>query len=472
MNEQNLREQFKTKEEAENRVAYYRQIIESAPDGIYITDGDANAVLINPAFERISGLDRDKLLGRNHRELEKKKIIRESCALKAIDRKEPVTIIHEYLTTGKQALDTCVPVLDEKGEVAFTVSCIRDVTDLYDLRLQLEKEHALRQKYEGLLQQMQEQASEEKLIAHDKKMINTLFLANRVSATDSTVLISGETGAGKEVVANYIHAHSFRKGGPFVAVNCGAIPDSLVESELFGYEEGAFTGAQRGGHKGMIESASGGTLFLDEVGELPLNVQVKLLRVLQERQLVRVGGNKPVPVDIRVISASHRDLVKMVEEGSFRQDLFYRLNVVPITIPPLRERKDDIIPLVNAFLKDIEEKYGLHRTFTQMSFRTLMEYAWPGNIRELQNVVERAAVMCPEEVITSDYLPMYPENIGSSTAAVESGTIKSRVEQYEYALMKEAFSLYPSARKAAKYLGMSEPTFVRKRKEYRKKYGG
>ena len=447
------------------------EIIEYAPDGIYITDGDANAIRINPAFERISGLKREDLLGRNHRDLERDGIISRSCALLAIQRRSTVTIIHEYLPTNRTALDTCTPVFDEHGNITMTVSSIRDLTELNNLRTSLAEEQKLRQQYERQLEELQNQLNlSSELIARDKRMLDTLSLANRMTRVDSTVLLTGETGVGKEEIAQYIHKNSPRREGPFVAVNCGAIPDTLVESELFGYEKGAFTGAQQGGKAGLMEAANSGTLFLDEVGELPLPVQVKLLRVLQSRSVTRVSGTRPIPLDIRVISATNRDLLQMVRQKQFREDLYYRLSVVPIRVPPLRERVEDIIPLSRHFLDQINRQYGLQKRMTQMAYRTLAQYQWPGNVRELKNMIERVAVTCQGDVITAEGLPIYRETIWEPHPAGGPINLREQVERYEYHFIQEAYELYPSVRKAAAYLGMSEPTFVRKRKAYAQKY--
>lgn len=301
-------------------------IIENVPDGIYITDGDANATRINPAFERISGLKREDMLGVNHRKLEKEKVVSRSSALMVIEQNQPVTIIHEY------------------------------------------------------------------------------------------------------------------------------------------------TGARQSGKLGLLELASKGTIFLDEVGELPLNVQVKLLRALETRSIVHVGGDKPIPVDIRVISATNRDLLAMVRDGTFREDLYYRLRVVPIHIPPLRERKDDIIPLISKFLKQYNEKYGLHKELSQMAYRVLFQYDWPGNVRELKNVIERIIVMSDGDLITAEDLPMHKNRMLTICGVEEKESLKDKLERAEYMYMADAYERWGSIRKAAKQLQMSAPTFVRKWHLYQERY--
>lgn len=450
---------------------YYEEIIENNPDGIYITDGNANAILINKAFERISGLRREDLLGKNHRELERLGIIAKSCALEAIEKKKTVTIVHEYLTTNRQALDTCTPLLDEAGKVVLTVSSIRDMTDLNHLQSRYEEEFELRIKYEKQLEVVSERINRSKqLIVQDENMLKTLTLANRMSRVDSRVLLIGETGVGKEEIAQYIHRYSDRNKKPFIGINCGAIPENLIESELFGYVSGAFTGAHKDGKTGILEAADKGTLFLDEVGELPLNVQVKLLRVLQTNKVTRIGGRTDIPVDVRIISATNRDLKEMVKVGTFREDLYYRLGVVPIQVPPLRERPGDIVPLVNFFLEQLNHQYGLNKRFSKAAYDIMLSYQWPGNVRELKNVVERTVVTSEADMMTAEDLPIYQYNPVQVLTRREGRSLKEQVELLEYSLIMEAYEKHQNVRSAAESLGMSEPTYVRKRKFYMNKF--
>ena len=232
-------------------------------------------------------------------------------------------------------------------------------------------------------------------------------MIDRVAPLDTTVILFGETGVGKEVFAKYIYQHSARKNKPFIKVNCGAIPANLVESELFGYEKGAFTGADKNGKMGLFELANTGTIFLVEVGELPLDMQVKLLRVLQEQEFERIGGRKPVKVDVRVLAATNRDLEEMVKQKTFRQDLYYRLMIFPVHIPPLRERPDDILPLAQLFLQTLNRKYDFKKYLSPLSAKMMQDYSWPGNIRELRNIIERAVIISNEDEIGPDALHLF-----------------------------------------------------------------
>ena len=450
----------------------YDEIIENNPDGIYVTDGDANAIRINPAFERISGLNRDEMLGVNHKELEKNNVVAKSSALMVVEQRKTVTIIHDYIKSGLQALVTSKPVFDENGNMELIVSSTRDVTDLYHVRSELEEEKEQRLKYESSMEHLQAQVlSSQPIIAVDKKTRNLLYMASRVAKVDSTVLITGETGAGKEGIAKYIHSESPRKDCPFIPINCSAIPENLVESELFGYEKGAFTGARASGKPGIFELAEKGTVFLDEVGELSLETQAKLLRAIETRQITRVGGTEPVNIDIRIVAATNRDLKAMADQGSFREDLYYRLNVIPIYVPPLRERRDDIIPMVDHFLNEINKKYKFKKRLTNAAYRSFQEYAWPGNVRELKNYLERLVVTSEFDTITERDIIL---NYGSGDALLKdlSGdmSFKETLERIEYNLLTEAYEKEGNVRKAAELLGIPNSTYVRRRKMLAEKY--
>lgn len=459
-------------EKAHSLCKKLNQLIEYVPDGIYVTDGEANAIRINPAFERISGLDRNKMLGVNHRKLEEDRIISASSSLMVVREKKPVTIIHEYLLSNRQALVTSIPIFDNNGNIDMIVSSTRDLTELVDLKTKLAAEQKNRLKYEQQIERITSQlVDSQEIIATDKKTMDVLLLANRVSLVDSTVLITGETGVGKEVIAKYIHKHSPRKSAPYIAINCGAIPASLVESELFGYEKGAFTGARQEKKLGLLEAADKGTVFLDEVGELPMDMQVKLLRALETQTITRVGGTKEIPINVRIISATNRDLLEMTKENKFREDLYYRLKVVPIHIPPLRERRDDIIPLVNHFLERYNKKYEFDKRMSQMAYRVLYDFDWPGNVRELKNIIERTVVITEGDVITSEDLQV-SQTVFSGRAMLDGDMcLKDYLEHMEYVFIMEALAKHQGVRKAAASLKMTVPTFIRKRDNYLKQFG-
>lgn len=312
------------------------------------------------------------------------------------------------------------------------------------------------------------------MIVEDKGMVQVLKMATKVAKVDTTVLILGETGVGKEGIAKYIHYSSDRHNNPFITVNCGAIPENLIESELFGYEGGAFTGANKCGKVGLFQLAHGGTIFLDEVGELPLEVQVKLLRVLQEHQIEKVGSAKSIDVDVRVLAATNRNLKELIDKRQFREDLYYRLSVFPIEIPPLRERKSDIIPLINYFTEDINKKYNFNCSFSQEALDYLYSYEWKGNIRELRNVVERNIVMKDSGLIEKDDLPDYitccekeQEFIfGINNFSIKGYSLKDIIQKIEGEIIEDALSRYGNIRMASKALGIDPSTLTRKRRRF------
>nr|XP_019703384.1 uncharacterized protein LOC109505338 [Elaeis guineensis] len=293
-------------------------------------------------------------------------------------------------------------------------------------------------------------------------------VAVRVSKVNTTVLITGESGVGKEVVTRLIHNESPRAKGPFIKINCGALPRELLETELFGYAPGAFTGALRQGKHGLVELASTGTLFLDEIGEMPLDLQVKLLTVLQDRAVTRVGDTRAIPVDVRVVAATNRNLKEMVSQKTFRSDLYYRLNVVPIHVPSLMERREDILPLVHHFVSEFCRQYGLERRISERVMRKLHDHSWPGNVRELKNVVERLVVTSPSPLIGLQDLEgvLEPQSVGTDGKVL----LRERLEKYEQAIVEEALRKHGNTRSAATALGISQSSVVRKVKLTEKRH--
>ncbi len=445
-------------------------IIECSYDGIYITDGEANTIKINNAYESITGLKRAEVLGRNMKDLEKEGVISQSATLLVLKNRKTTTIQQEF-KTGVKVLVSSNPIFDKNGKIIMVVTNVRDVTQLYELKEQLQKNKEITFKYVSEIEEMRTQLlNTSEIVAEDHKTIEIIQLANRIAKVDTTILMLGETGAGKDQIAKHIHKVSKRSKKQFIKVNCGAVPASLIESEFFGYEKGAFTGANKEGKIGLFEMASGGTIFLDEVGELPMDMQVKLLRVLQEMEVVRIGGTKPIKIDVRVLAATNRDLEDMIKKKQFREDLYYRLNVIPLYIPPLRERKHDILPLINFFLTQLNKKYNFNKIFASDALNCMYEYNWPGNVRELKNIVERAVIMSEDDKIKRSDLPK--NIIGSNGMIVTLNTfeeginLKETLDAIEKKLIKKAYDKYGNVRAAAKSLGIDASTFVRKRQKY------
>lgn len=450
----------------------YRQmiemIIETSFDGIYITDGMANTIFINKGYERITGLKRENLIGQNMADIISKGLMSEATSFWVLENKQTKTV-YQCFNTGKSALVTSTPFFDENGDIKMIVSNVRDITELKELQENVKQSKSENIKYKGIIEELKLQIiSNDYIIAEDEKMLDLLMLAKRVARVDTTVLINGETGSGKEVIAKFIYNNSSRKDKPFIKINCGAIPENLIESEFFGYSEGSFTGAVKGGKMGIFEAANNGTLLLDEVGELPLNMQVKLLRVLQDGQFERLGSNKSIKVDVRIIASTNRNLEDMVENGLFREDLYYRLNVVPLKAMPLRERKSSIIPLVEYFIKVYNEKHGIQKTLSQEVLRYLYKYCWPGNVRELKNMVERITITTLGNVVKVTDLPSHIiEAVDKNNDEISAPTkLSDAIECIERDMIFSAYERHRNVRIAARELGIDASTFVRKRKKY------
>lgn len=451
-------------------------IIESSYDGLYITDGNANTLRVNKAYERISGLDSKDLIGQNMKDLVKKGIFDQSVTLEVLKRREPVTIMQEISGNmgKKKVIVTGNPIFDEnKKEIILVVTNVRDITELEELKEELEHRRNLSERYlSELIELRLDLFPKEDMIARSEKMKSIIRMAVKVAQVDTSILITGESGVGKSKLAKLIHQASKRKNNPFIKINCGAIPEALIESELFGYEKGAFTGAKIEGKPGLFEIAHNGTIFLDEIGELPLHLQVKLLGILEDKQLIRVGGIKPKKVDVRIIAASNTDLKRLVEEKRFRHDLFFRLEVIPINIPPLRERREDILPLIQHFLNKFNMMYGVKKRFSSEAIDCLLNYDYPGNIRELENIIERLVVVGNGELIGLDDIPRFllEKRIFSevsSSNSVQNNKLSSAIASFEAQLLKEVIEKYRNTYKAAEFLGVNQSTIVRKMKKYK-----
>ena len=445
--------------------------MDSSSDGILIADTDGKVVYLNKAYEETTGLMRKEMLGYNLKDLLESRIINKALSLSVIKDKKQISTIHKYVS-GKSALTTASPIIDSNNELIGVVSNTRNITELIHLKNELSNTKELTLKYSEEIKLLREHIFEsQNFIYRSRVMDETVKLSSKVAAYDSTVLIHGESGTGKEVLAKFIHAESPRKEEAFIKVNCAAIPKDLFESELFGYEEGAFTGAGKEGKPGMFELANDGTILLDEVGELPLAVQSKLLRVIQEREVYRVGGKTPVQLDVRILAATNRDLKQEVKEGNFREDLFFRLNVIPITIPPLRERRDDIPELLIHFLEKLNRKYKRTVTISPKATEALTAHSWPGNVRELENLIEYLFIMTNRDEVQIEDLPtkiLSRQMMNFTEVADNSETPKltNLLELYEKYIIKEAIENFTSLRKAAKALGVHPSTLCRKLKKY------
>ena len=427
--------------------------------GVYLTDGSAYTLGVNRAYETLTEVGEKEVLGRHMKTLEEEGFFDRSVTLLVLKHKTPVTIEQRILRTGKKVIVTGNPIFDKEGDVILVA------TTVYPCGYPRNKSTELPESSLSPLSAI------DGVVVTSKSMQQVLLRAVRAAIMESTVLLIGESGVGKEVLAQVIHQLSPRKNKPFVKVNVSAIPEELFESELFGYRGGAFTGALKTGKPGLVQAASGGTLFLDEISEVPLKSQVKLLRLLQNREAMPVGSLRAEQVDVRFLAATNRDLPTLIKLGQFREDLFYRLNVVPIYIPPLRERVEDIYALAVHFLADICSRYKIEKQFTPPVFQVLTDYSWPGNIRELQNLIERLVALYPQNKITKEQVldelmlktPPIPEP--SNPALYVS--LQNAVEKFEMTLIEQVYKQNSfNIEQTAKALGTHRTTMMRKLRKY------
>lgn len=376
-------------------------ILDSSFGNIFVTDGRGKIIYVNENAVRALGASRETLLSMTAYGLVDKGLASSAASITALEtRQECMQAV--TLSNGITLAVNAKPLFNDAGEVEYVVvfSQNRTVVEHFIQAIQQENQ-AIRQAMSHVLEDTQ---TEGLLVAESPATRKCLDIARKAAELDSTIMLYGESGTGKEVFARYIHRSSSRSKRLFMPVNCAAIPQELMESEFFGYEKGAFTGSSKEGKVGLFEMADGGTLFLDEIGELNLPMQSKLLRVLETGEIKRVGGTKIKKVNVRIVAATNRDLRAMADDGSFRDDLFYRLNVIPVTVPPLRERREDTVVLATSFLERLNKKYSAHKRFTQGALEVFQEYPWPGNVRELRNVIERTFVVVPEEIITARHV--------------------------------------------------------------------
>jgi PAS domain S-box-containing protein len=444
------------------------QLLEHIDAAVVVANRHGVVEIMTEAFTRLSGVDRTLLIGNDLRNAVKNKIIlHESITIKTLQLNQPLTM-KVYYQTGKHVTWTSKIIYDRSGEIDYVVSTGMDITELIRLEEELRQAEALKEEYRTKLKELEEYFGGGTIVHSSAEMQRVLQMSIKAAQSDAPVFIWGESGVGKELIANLIHRSSTRKDMPFIEVNCAAIPSELLESEFFGYEEGAFTSARRGGKKGLFEEANGGVLFLDEVGELPFPLQSKFLRALQQKQIMRVGGSKLIPIDVRIVAATNLSKEQLLDKQRFRQDLFYRLCVVPIYIPPLRERRSDIIPLINLFLGHFNKQYGSDIRFPKDVMTRLYNHDWPGNVRELRNFVERLVILSESgEITPSTYESV--THFGTATGDNDAGIVitklmplKDAVNKTEEMLIREAYKEYGSLAKTAEVLKIDPSTLHRK----------
>ncbi|QTS85936.1 sigma 54-interacting transcriptional regulator [Ectopseudomonas khazarica] len=446
----------------------FRELLDALHDGVYITDADGITLKVNSAYERLTGLRSEDVVGQHMQALVEQGVISQSVSLRVLKEGKALSLM-QSVSQGKRLLVSGTPIFAEDGRVRYVVSTVRDMTELLRMkheRDELQQLRKLRSSTARLHAGQRDDLLDTSPVANLPASGRVFALARQVAASDVKVLLQGETGVGKTLIAQYIHKSSPRAAQPFLALNCGALPENLIEAELFGYVAGAFTGAGSKGKRGLLELAHQGTVFLDEIGDLPLALQVKLLKVIEESRFIPVGGLELKEVDVRIVTATHHDLRAMVSEGRFRADLYYRLNVVPIHVPALRERREEIQPLLDFYLAEFNQRYGRELSWGLEALDALTDYDWPGNIRELINLVERLVVTCSAGSVELFDLP---EEMRAARGARDDEhllPLRKQVEQLERRLIRQALVQHKTTREAARVLGLSQATLVQKMKRW------
>lgn len=439
----------------------FRSVMDAIEDVVMAIDKETRIVFVNKAYEKAFNVRQDMILGKKLSEIEG-----DTTAIRVL--KEGKAIVHEqeFLRSAKiDSVGVSFP-LKAHGEIVGGISIFNNTARYMELAAKLQRSKELNRFLQEQLDAEPVRQCSKEFITVNGRMKQVLGMAVRVAKSGATVLIRGESGVGKEVMARIIHNNSPKSEGPFIRVNCAAIPDNLLESELFGYESGAFTGAKKTGKPGKFELAQNGTIFLDEIGDMDMSMQVKLLRVLQEKEVERIGATKPTKLDVRIVAATNQNLEEMIKEGQFRQDLYYRLNVIEVMIPPLRDRQDDIPVLAHYFIrKQSDEELYVSPEVTNI----MLQYDWPGNVRELQNVLEHACIMRNGNRIDVNSLPQYlqpDESIGTIVRTGGNMNLKDMTAVLEKDLIQQALKKYPNRSMAISELGISRSSFYEKVKKY------
>jgi PAS domain S-box-containing protein len=450
-----------------------KTIFKASHDGIWVCDGHGKVIDINEASEKLNGIHAADIIGKNVIDLVDVGLFDRSVTLEVLETKRQVSIIQKIKRTEKLLLATGTPAFDDDGHIFLVVVNERDMTQLNAIQKQLENSRMVTEKYKDKLAELSLlELKEQEIVAEDKKMRQVLHLALKLAhLSASDILILGESGTGKGLLAKFIHKNSNRNKKPFIQINCATLPEYLLEAELFGYEKGAFTGARQEGKAGLFELAHEGTLFLDEIGDLPHSLQAKLLKYLDDHEVMRLGGLKAKKIDCTIIAATNRDIEGLVQEKRFRRDLFFRLNTFTIRIPPLRERIDDIFELVSFYMKKYGETYGLNRRISPDALKLLQDYPFPGNVRELKNVIKKAVLMSETHFVDEVIYQGLPSGMCAVMTSVNDSTqekgLAGQMLNLEKDMLQQAMRCCRTTREMARYLKISQPSIVRKLKKHR-----
>lgn len=444
-------------------VERFESILQAIEDEIFITDAQGYTLFANRACEKNCGIPAEQLVGKHVLDLERGGVYWPTVTPLVLRQKKSLTI-EQNTILGRKLVLTGTPIFGPSGQIEMVVCTSRDVTELARLQQEIEAQRHL---LEGYAIQAAQQTHPEGLVFNSPSMRRVLDLARTAARVDATVLIVGESGVGKDLIARAIHSFGSRARLPFLKINCAAIPESLLESELFGYAPGAFTGARREGKPGLLAIADKGTLFLDEIGDMSLSLQAKLLQVIEEKKFFPVGNTKEVEVNVRIIASTNQDLEQRTREGRFRQDLYYRLNVLTIRVPPLRERREDILPLLHFYLQKYNETYGTRKQLSPAAISRLLDYHWPGNVRELRNLVEQLVLTTGHDLIGDLDLPEHVRTPAAPTPpALDQITLPQAKAQLEREMIQRAYEKLKSSYKVARALGISQSAATRKIRKY------
>ncbi|HPQ45571.1 MAG TPA: sigma 54-interacting transcriptional regulator [Syntrophales bacterium] len=469
-------------QDIKNILAFYKSrdrqldaILNTSTDGIWVCDGSGMILSINRASEEFNGIRAQNFIGKNITYAAEKGIFDRSATLETIRAGREVAIV-QYMTKKKHFLMvTGTPTFDEDGKISLVIVTERDMTQLNAMRDQLEETRMATEKYrDELAERSISELKDHGIIAESRETKSTLRTALKLAHLNaSNILILGESGTGKGLLAKLIHKNSKRRNNPFVQINCAALPESLLEAELFGYEKGAFTGAHTHGKIGLFELAHEGTLFLDEIGDLPLTLQAKLLKYLDDKEIIRLGGTKSKKIDCTILAATNRNLEELSASKQFREDLFFRLNAFVLHMPPLRERPEDVLSLAGYFLEKYNKSFNAKKRMTTEVCKALVSYPFPGNIRELENILKQAVVMCEGDTLNTHIIQRLRYDKGKTVKTSQryaSPCLNNQISVHEREILKAAMKKCRSTREMADYLGVSQSTVVRKVKKHNISY--
>ncbi len=448
----------------------WEEIVDSINTDVIVADSKGNIVYSNSSVELWLNIKKNDIIGLSVMQLEKERVFYPSVVKRVLETGEKQTLIQET-RSGKKLLVTGNIVYNDKNNIKYVVTYAQDVTELEKMKLYVKMIEGEMETIKSELKELQnKQSATPHIIAKSEPMKHVVSLINRVACSNTSVLLTGESGVGKTLLAEYLHNQSGRKG-KFVTINCSSIPESLLESELFGYDAGAFTGANPKGKKGLVEEAKGGTLFLDEIGELPMNLQAKLLTFTQSKEFIRVGETTPISLDFRLVTATNVNLKERIEDGKFREDLYFRLSVIHIPIPPLRERREDLLSLIIELTQKFNQRHQQEKVLDHAVIDHLLHYEWPGNVRELANLMERLVLTVEDNLIQQEHIPKefisnYRKENNFSFKALGEKTLPEMMQEFETQILQNVYGRCKSTTEMARQLGVSQPTVVRKLQKY------